>query len=64
MMHANNPDALIATARRLAKKNKRDYYVIFEPDHLGRYHVCDDYDLDGFYMGISDHNILYSTWNN
>jgi hypothetical protein len=48
-------------ARAKAKSTKRVYYVIYEPDHTGVYHACDDFDLDTFYGGISDQNILYCT---
>jgi len=50
-----------ATARRLSRKNDRTYYVVYEPDHTGKYHAADDTDLDTFYDGISDRNILYCT---
>lgn len=50
--------AAIAKANRLAKKNDREYFVVRE---AGEIDVCSEFDLDTFYCGISDHNILYST---
>ena len=48
----------IDKARRKAKENARDYFVIQED---GEFHVTNDFDLDTFYLGISEDNILFCT---
>lgn len=64
MLHSeNNPNSLIPTAKRLAKKHNQEYFVIYCPDYDGNYHVCTSFDLDSFYQGVSDQNILWSSWN-
>jgi hypothetical protein len=58
-----------AAARRkalqLARKLRTTYYVVWERDTDApaalSYHVATDYDLDTFFAGISDHNILFCT---
>ena len=48
----------IDQARRKAKQHARDYFVVRESDE---YHVTDDLGLDTFFIGISEHNILFCT---
>ena len=57
----DNLEAVKRGARAKARKTNRIYYVINYPDYNGRYHAADDFDLDTFYGGISDGNILYCT---
>ena len=51
-----------ALAERLARKNRRDYHVVWsveDEDALGQsWHVATDWDLDTFYQGIADCNIV------
>jgi hypothetical protein len=50
----------VAKARRLAKKNDREYFVVRE---CGQIDVCSAEDLDSSYCGIAEHNILFSTFS-
>jgi hypothetical protein len=47
----------VSKANRLAKKNEREYFVVREAG----YDVVNDEDLDTFYVGISENNIVYCT---
>ena len=48
----------IDQARRKAKQHARDYFVICEDEE---FLAVDDLALDTFYLGISEHNILFCT---
>lgn len=57
----NNLHEVIATAKRKARELDETWYVIFEDEHTGRYHAVNDFDLDTFYVGTSDQQILFCT---
>jgi non-canonical (house-cleaning) NTP pyrophosphatase len=48
----------IERAHRLAKKNRETYFVVLE---AGEIDVCSESDLDWYYQGISDQNVLHCT---
>jgi len=48
----------IAAARRIARKTGETRFVITEAGHL---FVASNYDLDTFWSGIRDNQILYCT---
>lgn len=50
----------VAKAKSLAKKNSREYFVVFE---AGQYDAVDAFDLDTWYAGIPDHAIKFCTSN-
>jgi len=54
----NTLNAAVEKANRLAKKNDKEYFVVFED---GEFDVTDTYGLDTIYAGIHDENIRYST---
>ena len=45
-------------ALRLAKKRNEPYFVVYESSE---YEVASEYDLDTWFAGISDRNILFCT---
>lgn len=47
-------------ADRMTEKTGEEYFVVFDRD-LGRHDVASQYDLDTFYLGIPDSDVLYST---
>jgi hypothetical protein len=51
----------VVKAERIAKSANETRFVIRES---GEYHVASDEDLDTFFAGISDSNILYATGDN
>jgi hypothetical protein len=61
MTNGDNLDAVIRAANTLSIKNKKTYFVVFEPDHTGDYHVASEFDLDTWFAGISDNHIMYCT---
>lgn len=48
-------------AEKLAKQYDQDYFVVLE---AGEYGVANDFDLETFYVGISQDHILYCTADN
>lgn len=60
-LDGDNLERITQAARTKARKTGRTFYVIREPDHTGYFHACDEHDLDTFYAGTSDQNILYCT---
>jgi hypothetical protein len=48
----------VVKARRLAKQKEQTYYVVYES---GQYSVADETELETFFCGISDRNILHCT---
>jgi hypothetical protein len=48
----------MAKANRLAKCDGTMRFVVVE---CGEYHVATEFDLDTFFCGISDQNILFCT---
>ena len=49
-------------ARRLSKRYDREYYVIWDTCEQ-THEVADDWGLDTFYLGISESNILTSSYD-
>jgi hypothetical protein len=48
----------IQHAEKRARETDEVRYVVYES---GEYHIATEEDLDTFFMGISDRNILYCT---
>jgi hypothetical protein len=48
----------IQLARKRAKETDEIRFVVWD---CGEYHVASDFDLDTWFVGISDRNILYCT---
>lgn len=48
----------IKKAKAMDKKHGREFYVIREE---GDYHVADDYDLETFFLGVRDEDIVFCT---
>ena len=48
----------VSKARQSARRQGEERFVVFE---AGEYHVATAEDLDTFFMGLSDNQILYST---
>ena len=57
----NNLEQVKMAAKRKATDTGQTYFVVYELDHTGAYHACNEFDLDTWYNGISDRNILYCT---
>jgi len=51
----------IKNATRLYRLTGEDYFVVYEPDENGPYHVASDSDLDTWFQGISDNNVVFAT---
>lgn len=54
-------DSAKSIARRMAKRTKKEHFVVYERDEFDSgnvYFVADEYDLDGFYAGSE---VVYST---
>ena len=49
-------------ARRLSKRYDREYYVIWDSCEL-THAVADEFDLDTFYLGIRESDILKSSYD-
>jgi hypothetical protein len=50
-----NRDAAFRAAKRIARKKQETRFVIWDGSH---HRVASEYDLDTFYLGTSDQNIL------
>lgn len=57
-MEYPSSELAIKAARRLAGKTGEAQWVVWE---CGAYHVANEFDLDTWFAGISDRNILYCT---
>lgn len=57
----------VKKAAELARKTGKPHYVVFSQADAeqfgGPYQVATEHDLDTFYAGISERNILYCTSN-
>lgn len=53
----------ITQALRQARKRHAAYFVVREPDEAGEpdYHVASEFDLDTWFQGISEQNIIFCT---
>ncbi len=64
MMGSHDMNDAIKKAHKLAERNGREYFVVRSVGEIGmEYSVADEYQLDTFYAGISQNNILHSTVN-
>jgi hypothetical protein len=48
----------VSKAERKAKVNDKPYFVVYES---GEYEVASEFDLDTWFAGVQDNNILYCT---
>jgi hypothetical protein len=53
-------EAACKVAREASKKDPKPFYVVrvLDDELYGPFAVCDDYELDGYFCGVQDQDIL------